>query len=103
MIKIRYCRDSVCMGDDAGRGHYDIELNDDATMTDLFGCLLHGGNGNDWPIAYTGADSEWLIESDIGDLGNINTDSNGEWYYIYSFSPDTLLKDLCIEWVYCRH
>ena len=104
MITISFRRKSVCMGDDAGNGEYIIQMDDDASVSDLMEILLHGGNGNDWPIPYTGANSYWVIKSNIGDLGNINTDSDGEWYIEYtSCSPDALLKDLGIEWVFGEH
>ena len=43
------------MGDDAMNGEYQIEMPDDALLRDLIHVALHGGNGNDWPIPYTGA------------------------------------------------
>lgn len=65
------------MDDDA---EYTITLQDNATLGELLHVILHGESGNDRPIPYTGANSSWVIHSDIGDLARIFTDSNGEWH-----------------------
>ena len=83
MIRISFRRKSVCMGDDALNGEYQIEMPDDTLLRDLMHVALHGGNGNDWPIPYTGADSHWIIESNIGNLAHIYTDNEGEWHTEY--------------------
>ena len=83
MIRISFRRKSVCMGDDAMNGEYQIEMPDDALLHDLMHVALHGGNGNDWPIPYTGADSHWIIESNIGNLAHIYTDNECEWHTEY--------------------
>ena len=70
MIRISFRRKSVCMGDDAMIGEYQIEMPDDALHQDLIYVALHGGHGNDWSIPYTGADSHWIIESNIGNLAH---------------------------------
>ena len=101
MITIKFRRVSVCMGDDAGNGEYIIELPDDATLGDLLHVILHGGNGNDWPIPYTGANSSWVIHSDVGDLAKIYTDSDGEWHICdHCCDEHTPLKDLGITWTF---
>ena len=79
MITITFNRDSVSMGDDAGSGEYTIEMPDNATLGDLIDVIMHGGNGNDWPIPYTGANSFWVIRSDVGALADVYTDGDGEW------------------------
>ena len=53
MIRIRFGRRSVCMGDDVNNGIYSIEMPDDATLAELMHVLLYGGNGNTWPIPMT--------------------------------------------------
>ncbi|MDO4799887.1 MAG: hypothetical protein Q4A52_05145 [Bacillota bacterium] len=103
MVTISFRRESVCMGDDAGNAEYIIELQDSATLGELLSVVLHGGNGNDWPIPYTGANSCWVIQSNIGDLARIFTDSKGEWHIAdYCCSEDTPLKKLEITWTYGR-
>ncbi|WP_130837332.1 hypothetical protein [Lachnoclostridium sp. Marseille-P6806] len=101
MITILFRRVSVCMGDDAGNGEYTIELHDSATLRELLHVILHGGSGNDWPIPYTGANSYWVIHSDIGELARIFTDSNGEWHITNCCcNENTLLKKLGITWTF---
>ena len=101
MVTISFRRVSVCMGDDAGNGKYTIELQDNATLEELLYVILHGGSGNDWPIPYTGANSSWIIHSDIGDLARIFTDSNGEWHITdYYCDEKTPLKELRITWTF---
>ena len=88
------------MGDDAGNGEYTIEMPDSATLGDLMNVILHGGNGNDWPIPYTGANSFWVIKSDIGILADIFTDTEGEWHIAYlARKENTPLKGLGITWI----
>ena len=60
-----------------------MKLPDDALLRDLIHVSLHGGNGNDWPIPYTGANSHWIIESNIGNLAHIYTDNECEWHTEY--------------------
>ena len=101
MVTISFRRVSVCMGDDAGNGEYIIALQDNATLKELLHVILHGGSGNDWPIPYTGANSFWVIHSDIGDLARIFTDNNGEWHITdYCCDEQTPLKELGITWTF---
>jgi len=101
MITLTFHRKSVCMGDDAGNGEYTIEMPDTATLGDLMHVILHGGNGNDWPIPYTGANSFWVIKSNIGNLADIFTDTEGEWHIVYlSGTENTPLKNLGIMWTF---
>ena len=41
MIKIKYSRESVCMGDDVNAGEYIITLNNKATLNDLIEILMN--------------------------------------------------------------
>lgn len=100
MILLTFGRRSVCMGDDAGAGKYTIAMPDDAVLGELMDVLLHGGNVNDWPIPYTGANSRWVIRSDAGELGHIDTDSDGEWHIDCALDPRTSLRTLGVTWVY---
>ena len=101
MITIRFRRESVCMGDDAGNGEYIIELQDNATLGELLYLILHGWGDRDWPIPYTGADSTWIIHSNIGVLARIYTDSDGEWHISdYYCDKETPLQDLGITWTF---
>ncbi len=101
MIRISFRRKSVCMGDDAMNGEYQIEMPDDALLRDLMHVALHGGNGNDWPIPYTGANSHWIIESNIGNLAHIYTDNEGEWHTEYlDIAENTLLRELGITSIF---
>ena len=89
------------MGDDAGNGEYIIEMNDDATLKDLLYVIKQGGNGNDWPIPYTGANSFWVIQSNIGNLARVYTDSAGEWHIDdYCCDELTPLNKLGITWTF---
>ncbi|MBO4219715.1 MAG: hypothetical protein J5933_02185 [Clostridia bacterium] len=101
MITISFTRVPVCLGDDAGNGDYIIELPESATLGELLQVVLHGGCGNGWPIPYTGANSTWIIHSDIGNLARIFTDSEGEWHISdHCCDEQTPLKDLGITWVF---
>ena len=101
MIRISFRRKSVCMGDDAMNGVYQIEMPDDALLRDLMHIALHGGNGNDWPIPYTGADNHWIIESNIGNLAHIYTDNEGEWHTEYlSIAENARLSELGITSIF---
>ena len=101
MRTLSFRRKSVCMGDDAGNGEYTIEMPDAATLGDLMNVILHGGNGNDWPIPYTGANSFWVIKSNIGNLADIFTDTEGEWHIAYlACMENTPLKSLGITWIF---
>lgn len=101
MIKISFSRESVCMGDDVGNGDYTIELDDSATLGELLSVILHGGKGNDWPIPSTGPNSNWMIQSNIGILARIFTDSNRKWHITdHCCDEHTLLKELNITWTY---
>lgn len=89
------------MGDDAGNGKYTVEMPDTATLGDLMKVFLHGGNGNGWPIPYTGADSFWVIKSNIGILADIYTDTEGEWHIAcLTCTENTPLKSLGITWTF---
>ena len=99
-IKVTFSRRSVCMGDDAGAGTYAVTMPDGATLGDLMRMALRGGNGNDWPIPYTGANSRWVIRSNIGDLGTICTDDAGIWHITYKLSEASPLDRLGIEWIF---
>ena len=101
MLSLTYSRKSVCMGDDAGCGDYTLELPDGATLGELMKVLLRGGCGNDWPIPYTGANSFWVIRSNIGRLGAIHTDCDGEWHiHCNPYPADTPLKQLGLTWTF---
>ena len=101
MTTLTFRRKSVCMGDDAGNGEYTIEMPEDATLGDLMHVILHGGNGNDWPIPYTGANSFWLIKSNVGNLADIFTDTTGKWQISYFSYPEaTPLEGLGVTWTF---
>ena len=104
MITLTYDRESVSLGDDAGNGKYTIEMPDTSVLGNLIHVIMHGGNGSSWPIPYTGANSFWVIRSDIGNLADIYTDQEGEWNIRYlTYSEDTPLKSLGISWVFGAH
>ena len=101
MIILPFNRESVSMGDDAGSGEYTIEMPNTATLGDLINVIMHGGNGNDWPIPYTGANSFWVIRSDVGDLADIYTDEEGEWIIRYlTYDENAPLESLGITWIF---
>ncbi|MDO5296725.1 MAG: hypothetical protein Q4F00_08840 [bacterium] len=98
---ISFRRHSVCMGDDVNAGEYFIKMPEGSDLGALMHVVLHGGNGNSWPIPYTGANSHWVIKSNIGDLAEIYTDGNGEWHIGYLDREDsTPLDALGIEWIF---
>ncbi len=89
------------MGDDAGNGKYTISLPDEAKLGELMQVILHGGCGNDWPIPYTGAHSDWVIDSNIGRLAEIFTNENGAWHIEYPrFHAGTGVKGLGVRWTF---
>ena len=96
MIKIRYNRRPLCAGDDAKNGIYDIEMPDDATLGDFMDVVLHGGNGNDWPIpwGYHG----WIIYSNIGKIADVSSDFSRVEYCVGD--ENQKLSDIGIEWVF---
>ncbi len=101
METITFGRRSVSMGDDAGNGKYTIEMPETATLGDLLHVILHGGNGCDWPIPYTGANSFWVIQSNIGKLADIYTDTEGEWHIVcLTGTESTPLNSLGLTWTY---
>ena len=101
MIQLTFHRESVCMGDDAGNGIYTVEMPDEASLGDLINVIRHGGCGNGWPIPYTGANSSWVITSNIGSLADIYTDKDGEWHVHYhSYAEETPLQGLGIKWTF---
>lgn len=100
MIALTFGRRSVCMGDDANAGTYTVQMPDGATLGELMHVLLHGGNGNDWPIPYTGANSRWVVRSNIGDLGTVYTDGAGEWHIRCDLDEASPLARLGITWTY---
>ncbi len=101
MKGISFRRKSVCMGDDALNGEYIINMPDDSTLGDLLYVVLHGGCGNDWPIPYTGADTHWVINTNIGKIADIFTDNSGEWHTEAMYDENTMLSELGIEWIFC--
>jgi len=101
MGTLTFRRESVCMGDDTDNGEYIIEMPDTATVGDLMHVILHGGNGNGRPIPYTGANSFWVIKSNIGNLADIFTDTEGEWHIAYlACKENTPLDSLGITWTF---
>ena len=76
-------------------------MPDTATLGDLIDVVMHGGNGNEWPIPYTGANSFWVIRSDIGNLADVYTDKDGEWIVSYlEYDERSPLKPLGITGVF---
>ncbi len=96
MIFIKYCRASLCMGDDAYNGVYKIRMPDDATLGDLIDTLLKGGRGNDWPVPQTSVIG-WTIYSDIGMLADVSADKKRTDFFIPAGAK---LAELNISWVY---
>ena len=96
MIIIRYNRRPLCAGDDAKNGIYDIEMPDDATLGDFMDVVLHGGNGNDWPIpwGYHG----WIIYSNIVKIADVSSDFSRVEYCVGD--ENQKLSDIGIEWVF---
>ena len=96
MIMIRYNRRSLCAGDDIYNGIYDLEMPDDAMLKALIEVILHGGNGNDWPVPMN--HDGWLIYSNIGGIAHVSGDKKHIEYC--NEDEDTGLLSLGIEWVF---
>ena len=89
------------MGDDANNGKQYMELPDDSTLEDLIAVIREGGCGNEWPIPYTGGNSHWVVNSNIGNLAHVYTDGGGEWHVEYlGHDERTPLRQLSIEWTF---
>ena len=99
MIAIRFGRRSVSMGDDANNGIYTIEMPDEATLGDLMRVILHGGNGNTWPVP--GTSTCWNIYSNIGKIADVIPDEKQIDYINKDESEQ--LSSLGIKWIYCGH
>ena len=96
MIRIKYNRRALCMGDDIYNGVYIIELPDDAVLKDLIEALLHGGNGNDWPIPHN--HDGWLIYANIGYIAHVSADLKHVDYC--DGAGNTRLSVFGIQWVF---
>lgn len=95
-MTVKYNREALCMGDDVYNGVYGIEMPDDATLGDLICVLLHGGNGNDWPIPMTSM-LGWVIYSNIGKLADVSADQK---QIVYNVPEESNISALGIRWVY---
>lgn len=101
MITLTFDRKAVCMADDASSAVYTIEMPDDATLGDLIYVIMHGGNGNKWPVPYSGASYKWIIESNIGVLAEIFNDDDMKTQINYlAASENTSLSTLGIAWTF---
>lgn len=99
MKTIKYGRRSVCMGDDVNNGIYTIEMPDESTLGDLIKVVLHGGNGNTWPIPTTS--TCWNIYTNIGKIADIVPENKSIVYA--DLNENTSLSSLAILWVYGCH
>ena len=95
-MTILYNRRALYMGDDVDNGIYRIRMPDDATLGDLVGILLRGGNGNDWPIPQT-SEIGWTVCSNIGKIADVSADNKRVEYHI---SEKTRISALGIQWVF---
>ena len=96
MMTILYNRRALCMGDDVYNGVYRIRLSDDATLGDLMGVLLRGGNGNDWPIPQTSGIG-WTVYSNIGRIADVSADKKRVDCHL---SEKATISGFGIEWVF---
>ena len=87
------------MGDDADNGIYMIEMPDEASLGGLMGVILHGGNGNTWPVSSTS--TCWNIYSNTGKIADVIPE-NDQINYI-SRDGSEPLSSLGITWVYGGH
>ena len=99
MITVKFGRRSVCMGDDVNCGIYTIEMPDDASLGDLMRVILHGGNGNTWPVPATS--TIWNIYSNIGKIADVLHEKKQIDYI--NRDEGELLSSLGIWWVYGGH
>lgn len=100
--KIKYSRESICIGDDCKADEYTIIIKGDNTLKDFVEVLINGGNGNNWPLATYGEKTHWVIKSNIGVLAEAFIIDEKENWKIKGkkYSTNTLLKDLPIEEVF---
>ncbi|MBP5607205.1 MAG: hypothetical protein J6X66_02910 [Lachnospiraceae bacterium] len=99
MITIRFGRRSLSMGDDVNNGIYTIEIPDDATLGELIGVIMNGGNGNTWPIPSTS--TCWNLYSNIGRIADIIPDKK-QIDYINRDEGEPL-SSLGIKWIFGGH
>ncbi len=95
-MTILYNRRALCMGDDVYNGIYRLRMSEDATLGDLVGVLLRGGNGNDWPIPQT-SEIGWTVYSNIGRIADVSADKKRVDYHI---SENAGVSGLGVEWVF---
>lgn len=87
-MKIRYTRESLCMGDDVMAGIYDMEVPVDITLRKLIILLCKGGCGNSWSIPVAYHDCYWLIMTNIGAVAII----------ICNHKEEICLESMDYEW-----
>lgn len=97
MIKIKYSRVSVCMGDDINCGEYILKFKDTSTLKDLIDRIIDCKT--DRSLAFTGPSTNWIIESNIGKLAEVTVDEKYNWVIKYNYNESTLLNSLNIEYV----
>lgn len=100
MTTIKYTRRAVCLADDARSRNCTVEMPDGATLAELVGVLLRGGNGNTWPIPTwpTPGHGGWLIYSNIGRIAAVSGD--GESVEYCGADGSAKISTLGIEWVF---
>ena len=96
MITIRYNRRALCMGDDIYNGVYEIRLPDDAALKDLVSVMMHGGNGNGWPLPQN--HGGWVIHTNAGVIAHVSPDQKSVQYC--DGDGSTGLAGSGIEWAF---
>ena len=98
MIKIKYTRRSVCMGDDVNAGDYILKLPNNATLSELMEKIINVKTERS--LAFTGSSTDWIIKSNIGNLAEITVDEKYNWVIKYfNYKPNDKLKKLKIEYI----
>lgn len=101
---IQYSRESICMGDDAGAGIYNLDVPEQTSIKQLIDILFYGGYGNTWPVPFGYKDGYWLIHTNIGAIAIVICDHSGKSHFEFQkCPPDMTIQAAAIHSVYaCR-
>lgn len=101
---IQYSRESICMGDDAGAGIYELDIPPQTSLKQLIEILSHGGYGNTWPVPCHYNECYWLIHTNIGPIAIVICDHLEKLHVEFQkYHPDRTIQEIGLHAVYaCR-